>query len=153
MVLHLIHLRYWKFYYRRCLCCCSLIIILNLSSLNYYYFLCACLIALGIFFPAFIYRNYDPVPCTCTLIRVFVHRRKLLRAWVTLRDSRESSVSPLSDDRGRSSSAWAFGSRCQSEHVTISVLGTGATGSSILSFLTSTSRCAFVPKRFGPLNS
>lgn len=44
-----------------------------------------------------------------------------------------SSVLSSLDDRGRY--AWAFGSRRQSGHVTISVLGTGATvdGSSILS--------------------
>lgn len=79
------------------------------------------------------------------------HRRKLLRAWVTLRDSRGSLLSAL-DDRGRSPAAWAFESRRWSEHVTISVLGIGATGSSILSFLTSTSRRAFASERFGLLS-
>lgn len=57
-----------------------------------------------------------------------------------------SWVSPLGS--GWPPLAWAFGSRCRSEHVTISVLGTGATGSSIFSFLTSTLRRAFgAPKR------
>lgn len=89
--------------------------------------------------------------CWFVQVRVCVcagHRRKLLRAWVTLRDSRGSLLSAL-DDRGRSSFAWAFESRRWSEHVTISVLGIGATGSSILSFFTSTSRRAFAPERFG----
>lgn len=86
----------------------------------------------------------------CTYVRVHVRRRKLLRAWVTLRDSRESLLSAL-DDRGRSPFAWAFESRCRSKHVTIFVLRTGATGSSIFSFLTLTSRRAFsTPKQFDP---